>query len=78
MTHERDWDCLDIDHKVNQTGELAMSGRVIHVEIPFDDGDRACAFYVGAFGCEVMPLPEMGYTMVLSGPSGEQGPTEAS
>jgi predicted enzyme related to lactoylglutathione lyase len=54
-----------------------MSGRVVHFEIPFDDGDRARAFYAGAFGWEVMPLPEMDYTMVMSGPSGEQGPTEA-
>ncbi len=23
-----------------------------------------------------MPLPEMGYTIVMSGPSGDQGPTE--
>ena len=27
-----------------------MSGRVVHFEIPFDDGDRARAFYQEAFG----------------------------
>lgn len=54
-----------------------MSGRVVHFEIPFDDGDRARAFYSTAFGWQLMPMPEMGYTIVLSGPSGEQGPTES-
>jgi predicted enzyme related to lactoylglutathione lyase len=54
-----------------------MSGRVVHFEIPYDDGDRARAFYAKAFGWQVMPMPEMGYTIVMSGPSGDQGPTEA-
>jgi predicted enzyme related to lactoylglutathione lyase len=53
-----------------------MSGRVVHFEIPFDDAERARAFYEAAFGWQVMPLPEMGYTLVMSGPSGDQGPTE--
>ena len=54
-----------------------MSGRVVHFEIPYDDGDRARTFYGKAFGWQLMPMPEMGYTMVMSGPSGDQGPTEA-
>ena len=53
-----------------------MGGRVVHFEIPFDDGDRARAFYQNAFGWSVMPIPEMSYTMVSTGPTGEQGPTE--
>jgi uncharacterized protein len=53
-----------------------MSGRVVHFEIPFDDGDRARAFYEKAFGWNLMNLPDMGYTLVMSGPSGDQGPTE--
>jgi predicted enzyme related to lactoylglutathione lyase len=53
-----------------------MAGRVVHFEIPYDDGDRARAFYEKAFGWQLMSLPEMGYTMVTSGPSGDQGPTE--
>jgi predicted enzyme related to lactoylglutathione lyase len=53
-----------------------MEGRVVHFEIPYDDGDRARAFYEKAFGWELMSLPEMGYTMITSGPSGDQGPTE--
>ncbi|MEO8555211.1 MAG: VOC family protein [Actinomycetota bacterium] len=53
-----------------------MGGRVVHFEIPFDDGDRARAFYQGAFGWGLMPMPEMDYTMVSTGPNGDQGPTE--
>jgi predicted enzyme related to lactoylglutathione lyase len=53
-----------------------MSGRVVHFEIPYDDADRASAFYKKAFGWQLMPLPEMSYTLATTGPSGEQGPTE--
>ena len=53
-----------------------MSGRVVHFEIPFDDGDRARSFYKEAFGWQVQEMPDMGYTLVMTGPSGEQGPTE--
>jgi hypothetical protein len=53
-----------------------MSGRVVHFEIPYDDGDRARAFYNKVFGWEVMEMPEMSYTMATSGPSGDEGPTE--
>ncbi|MFC6287170.1 VOC family protein [Nocardioides sp. GCM10027113] len=54
-----------------------MSGRVVHFEIPFDDAERAQEFYKHVFGWEVQPMPEMDYTMVQTGPTGEQGPTEA-
>lgn len=53
-----------------------MSGRVVHFEVPFDDGDRARTFYADAFGWEIMPMPEMDYTIVMTGPGGEQGPSE--
>lgn len=53
-----------------------MPGRVVHFEIPYDDGDRARAFYESAFGWQIMAVPDMGYTLVMSGPSGDQGPTE--
>jgi len=54
-----------------------MSGRVVHFEIPFDDGDRARTFYSQTFGWQVMEMPEMGYTMVTTGPSDpEKGPSE--
>ena len=55
-----------------------MSGRVVHFEVPFDDGDRARGFYKEVFGWQVQTMPEMGgYTLVTSGPSGDTGPTEA-
>jgi predicted enzyme related to lactoylglutathione lyase len=53
-----------------------MSGRVVHFEIPYDDGDRARRFYKEAFGWQLQEIPEMDYTLVTTGPSGEQGPTE--
>ena len=54
-----------------------MSGKVVHFEIPFDDGDRAGTFYEAAFGWTIMPMPDMGYTIVTTGPSDpETGPTE--
>ena len=55
-----------------------MAGRVVHFEIPYDDGDRARSFYKAAFDWEIVQMPDMGgYTLVMTGPSGEQGPTEA-
>jgi predicted enzyme related to lactoylglutathione lyase len=54
-----------------------MSGRVVHFEIPFDDGDRARSFYKEIFDWQLDQMPEMGgYTLVTTGPSGDQGPTE--
>jgi uncharacterized protein len=54
-----------------------MSNRVVHFEIPFDDGDRARKFYGDVFGWEMMNMPEMGYTIVTAGPTDPQkGPTE--
>ena len=50
-----------------------MSGRVVHFEVPFEDGQRAAAFYADAFGWRLNPIPEMAYTLVTTGPS-EQGP----
>jgi predicted enzyme related to lactoylglutathione lyase len=54
-----------------------MSGRVVHFEIPFDDGDRARSFYKEAFDWQIMEMPEMGYTIVMTGPSDDSGPTES-
>src|SRR5262245_36727563 len=54
-----------------------MSGRVVHFEIPFEDGDRARACYQAAFGWTAAEIPDMGYTLVTTGPSSdEEGPTE--
>ena len=54
-----------------------MSGKVVHFEVPFDDGDRARNFYKEAFGWQIMEMPEMGYTIVMTGPSNDSGPTES-
>jgi len=53
-----------------------MGGRVVHFEIPCDDAERAGRFYREAFGWNIQPMPEMSYTMVSTGPMGEQGPAE--
>ena len=46
-----------------------MSGKVVHFEIPVDDRDRASAFYGGAFGWQLNSMPDMGYTLVSTGPA---------
>ena len=53
-----------------------MGGRVVHFEIPIDDGDRARRFYKEAFDWQVQEMPGMDYTMVMTGPGGDQGPSE--
>ena len=50
-----------------------MSGRVVHFEIPFDDGDRAREFYREVFGWTVNEIPEMHYSIVQTGPTTEEG-----
>jgi predicted enzyme related to lactoylglutathione lyase len=54
-----------------------MAGRVVHFEIPHDDADRARGFYEQVFGWQLLPMPEMDYTIVMTGPSGDEGPTES-
>jgi predicted enzyme related to lactoylglutathione lyase len=53
-----------------------MSDRVVHFEIPYDDGDRARAFYGEAFGWDLQSWPEGEYTLVTTGPTGESGAKE--
>lgn len=54
-----------------------MSARVVHFEVPFDDADRATRFYREVFDWQLQSMPDMGYTLVSTGPMGEQGmPTE--
>ena len=50
-----------------------MSGRVVHFEIPFDDGDRARQFYRDAFGWVINEIPEMRYSLVQTGPITDEG-----
>ncbi|WP_329001944.1 VOC family protein [Kribbella sp. NBC_00709] len=49
-----------------------MTGRIVHFEVPYDDGERARAFYREAFGWNLTEMPDMGYTMVSTGPVNEQ------
>ena len=50
-----------------------MASRVVHFEIPYDDGDRARAFYGDVFGWTIDHWADMGYTMVQTGPVDESG-----
>lgn len=50
-----------------------MSGRVVHFEIPYDDAETARAFYATVFGWSANPVPGMDYTLVATGPSGDDG-----
>jgi uncharacterized protein len=50
-----------------------MSGKVVHFEIPFDDGDRARRFYAEAFGWQIQEIPDLHYSIVQTGPVGEDG-----
>lgn len=53
-----------------------MSGRVVHFEVPYDNGDRARDFYQKVFGWQMVSPPGMDYTLTMTGPNGDQGPTE--
>ncbi|WKG04979.1 VOC family protein [Mycolicibacterium sp. HK-90] len=50
-----------------------MTGRVVHFEVPFSDGERAKNFYREVFGWQVNEYPEMDYTGVATGPVAETG-----
>jgi predicted enzyme related to lactoylglutathione lyase len=52
---------------------MGMSGKVVHFELPVDDPERASAFYSGAFGWQLNPMPGMGYTLVSTGPATDTG-----
>jgi predicted enzyme related to lactoylglutathione lyase len=55
-----------------------MSGRVVYFEIPFDESSRARAFYHDVFGWYAQTAAgEADYTVVTTGPSGDDGPVEA-
>lgn len=47
--------------------------KVIHFEIPADDVERGRQFYKSVFGWAVNPTPEMGYTLLVTVPSDENG-----
>ncbi len=50
-----------------------MTGRVVHFEIPYDDGDRARKFYAEAFGWDIQEIPDMHYAIVRTGPTDDDG-----
>ena len=47
--------------------------KVIHFEIPVDDGDRAKAFYQEVFGWEISGWGDQPYWLVTAGPEDERG-----
>src|SRR6187431_2495869 len=50
-----------------------MTGKVVHFEVPYDDADRARAFYSDVFGWAIQPVPEFDYNFVQTGPAEESG-----
>ena len=53
-------------------------GKVVHFEIPADNMERAAKFYKEVFGWEMMPMPEMKYTVVRTGPTSQDGMTQGN
>jgi hypothetical protein len=47
--------------------------KVVHFELPADDVERAQTFYREAFGWGMNSMPGMGYTMVSTTPTGDDG-----
>jgi predicted enzyme related to lactoylglutathione lyase len=47
--------------------------RVVHFEVPFDDGERATSFYRDAFGWELNSMPQFQYVMVTTTPTDDSG-----
>ena len=50
-----------------------MNGSVVHFEVPYDDADRARAFYADVFGWNIQQMPEFEYNFVSTGPTSDQG-----
>ena len=48
-------------------------GSVVHFEIPADDVSRAEDFYRQAFGWKVSAMPDMGYTILSTTKTDDQG-----
>jgi uncharacterized protein len=47
--------------------------KVVHFEVPFDDAERATAFYREAFGWQLNAMPQMQYVLVTTTPTDENG-----
>lgn len=50
-----------------------MADKVVHFEIPADSVERAQEFYRRAFGWNINSVPGMGYSMLGTTPSDENG-----
>ena len=52
--------------------------KVVHFEVPFDDGERATSFYREAFGWDLNPMQQYRYVLATTTPTDESGrPGEA-
>ena len=47
--------------------------KVIHFEVPFDDGERATTFYREAFGWQLNAMPQFQYVMATTSPTDDTG-----
>lgn len=47
--------------------------KVVHFEVPFDDGERATTFYREAFGWELDAMPNYQYVMARTTPTDPHG-----
>ena len=47
--------------------------KVIHFEVPFDDGERATTFYREAFGWQLNAMPQFQYVMATTSPTDDAG-----
>jgi uncharacterized protein len=47
--------------------------KVVHFEIPFDDGERASAFYRDAFGWQLNAVPQLQYVLATTTPTDDTG-----
>ena len=47
--------------------------KVVHFEVPFDDGQRATTFYREAFGWQLDPMPQFQYVMTRTSEIDENG-----
>jgi len=50
-----------------------MSDPVVHFELPADDLERAQGFYREAFGWRTNAVPQMGYVLVSTSATGDDG-----
>jgi predicted enzyme related to lactoylglutathione lyase len=47
--------------------------KVVHFEVPFDNGERATTFYREAFGWQLNAMPQFQYVLATTTPIDEQG-----